>query len=189
VALTQPLTLDEFLLQPEEKPALEYERGVITQKMSPMPVHGKLSLALGMRLETHGSPTQVVSAYIDTRVTWLDEGVSYVPDLVAYLVEREPTTPHGRIDRRFLVPPDLAVEVHSPGQGLDEQRARCRWYVEHGVKVALLAHPEREAIWVFRPGREIGPLTGAAVVDLAPEIPGFSFVVAELFAVFQRRPR
>lgn len=42
VALTQPLTLDEFLLRPEEKPALEYERGVITQKMSPMPKHGKV---------------------------------------------------------------------------------------------------------------------------------------------------
>jgi Uma2 family endonuclease len=189
VALTRPLTLDEFLLQPEEKPALEYERGVITQKMSPMAKHSRLQMVLGIRFETHGYPEQILNAFSEARVTWPAEGISYVPDVIAYRTDRVPYDVDGRLVDRLLTPPDVAVEIRSPGQGLDEQRARCRWYVEHGVKVALLAHPEREAIWVFRPGREIGPLTGAAVVDLAPEIPGFSFVVAELFAVFQRRPR
>lgn len=187
MALTRSLTLDEFLLQPEEQPALEYERGVITQKMSPKPVHGKLSLILGGRFEAHGYPPQILSAYVDTRVVWPDEGVSYVPDVIAYRVEREPTNDQGRIASNFLVPPDVAVELQSPGQGLDDQMERCRWYVAHGVRISLLAHPDRELIWVFRPGSETGPLKGDAVVDLSPEIPGFSFIVAELFAVFQRR--
>jgi hypothetical protein len=30
MALTEQLTLDEFLLRPEAQPALEYERGVIS---------------------------------------------------------------------------------------------------------------------------------------------------------------
>ena len=35
MAVTGQLTLDEFLRLPEEKPAMEYERGVIAQKMAP----------------------------------------------------------------------------------------------------------------------------------------------------------
>ncbi len=42
MALTRPLTLDEFLLWPEEQPALEFERGAIRQKMSPMARHGSI---------------------------------------------------------------------------------------------------------------------------------------------------
>jgi Uma2 family endonuclease len=187
MALTRSLTLDEFLLQPEEQPALEYERGVITQKKSPQPRHGKLALILGGRFDAHRYPPQVLSAYVETRVTWPTEGVSYVPDVIAYRVEREPTNDQGRIAGSFRVPPDIAVEIQSPGQSLVDQMDRCRWYVAHGVRVSLLAHPEREIIWVFRPDSETGPLEGSSAVDLNPEIPGFSFVVSELFAVFQRR--
>ena len=188
MALTRPLTLDEFLLQPEEQPALEYERGVMTQKMSPMARHGKLQMTLGVRFESHGQPEQILSAFSETRVTWPVEGISYVTDIIASLVERVPYDADGQLPNRLLTPPDVAVEIPSPGQSLGDQMDRCRWYVAHGVRVSLLAHPDREAIWVFRPDAEVGPLVGDAVVDLAPEIPGFSFVVGELFAVLQRRP-
>ncbi|MGE3272765.1 MAG: Uma2 family endonuclease [Chloroflexota bacterium] len=189
MALTRPLTLDEFLLQLEEQPALEYERGVVTQKMSPQPKHGKLQMTLAMRFERHGYPQQVVSAFPETRVIWPAEGVSYVPDVIAYLPERVPYDEHGEIADHLYVPPDVTVEIPSPEQGLERQLERCRWYVAHGVAVSLLVHPGRHAVWVFRPGSESGPLEGDAVVDLSPEISGFSFVVSELFAVLRRPPQ
>ncbi len=43
MAVTQRrMTLEEFLALPEEKPALEYEDGVVTQKMPPQGKHASL---------------------------------------------------------------------------------------------------------------------------------------------------
>lgn len=106
-----------------------------------MPKHGELQVVLGMQFETYGQPQQILSAFTETRVTWPAEGISYVPDVIAYRIERVPYDVEDQIVERLLTPPDVAVEIRSPGQGLDEQRDRCRWYVEHGVAVALLAHP------------------------------------------------
>ncbi|MCC7372202.1 MAG: Uma2 family endonuclease [Chloroflexi bacterium] len=181
MAVTRPLTLDEFLLRPEEQPALEYERGVVTQKMSPMAKHGTLEGELYFRFRMHQYPRVAVKSMTETRVTWLTEGISYVPDVIAYRVERVPSGVDREILDRLVVPPDVAVEIPSPGQTLDSQVERCRWYVQHGVKAALLVHPGRKAVWVFRAGAETGPLTGDAVVDLGDVFDGFSFVVAELF--------
>jgi Uma2 family endonuclease len=181
MALTRSLTLDEFLLQPEEQPALEYERGVITQKMSPMGKHGTLEGELYFRFRMHQYPRIVIRSLIETRVTWPDEGISYVPDVIAYRVGRVPTDADREVADRIVVPPDVAVEIASPGQVLEDQFDRCRWYVAHGVQVSLLAHPRRRAVWVFRPDSEIGPLVGDALVDLGDVFEGFAFVVAELF--------
>lgn len=187
MAVTRPRTLDEFLLMPEEQPALEYERGEITQKMSPMARHGKIQGALFVRFERHSETGVAVEAFTETRVIWPDEGISYIPDVIAYLAGRVPVDADGEILDRLVVPPDVAVEIQSPGQVLGTQMDRCRWYVQHGVPVALLVRPDRRVVWVFRPDGEAGPFQGTDIVDLGDAIPGFSFVVADLFAVF--RPR
>ena len=124
------------------------------------------------------------TAFPETRVSWRSEETCYVPDVVAYLVNRVPFDADGMMEDEFFVCPDIAVEIPSPEQDL-EQLDRCRWYVAHGVRVSLLAHPGRRAVWVFRPNEETGPLEGDAVVDLSPAIPGFSFVVSELFESLQ----
>ena len=188
MALTGQLTLDEFLLPPEEKPALEYERGVVTQKMSPLGWHGLLQGDLYFRFRMHGYPRQAVRALTETRVTWTDEGISYVPDVIAYRAEHVPADPEGLFSNHVIVPPDVAVEIWSPGQVLGMQIDRCRWYIAHGVPVSLLVHPDRRMVWTFRPGAESGPLQGTDVVDLADVIPGFSFLVDELFAELRARP-
>lgn len=175
------LTLDEFLRLPEEKPALEYERGVISQKMAPLGWHGLLQGDLYFRFRTHGFPQHRVTALTETRVTWTAEGISYVPDVIAYRSERAPKDAEGVFTNNVTVPPDVAVEISSPGQTMAQQMDRCRWYVAHEVPVALLVHPERRTLWTFRPGLESGPLQGAATVDLGDVIDGFSFTVSKLF--------
>jgi Uma2 family endonuclease len=181
MALTEQLTLDEFLLLPEEKPALEYDRGVITKKMAPMGWHGKLQLRIAMRFEQHGHPARRLSAFTETRVTWTDEGKSYVPDVIAYLIEREPVEPDGYIVNQLTVTPDIAVEIWSAGQVLGTQMDRCRWYVAHGVPVAILVHPDRRRVWTIRPGAERGPLEGTDVIDLSDVSDGLAFTVDDLF--------
>src|SRR4051794_22718979 len=140
--VTGQLTLVEFLLQPEEEPALEYERGVITQKTAPMGWHGTLQGELYFRFRVHGFPETIARSFIETRVTWPAEDISYVPDVIAHRIARVPVDANGEVLNHLIVPPDVAVEIWSQGQSVAKQMDRCRWYVAHGVAVSLLVHPE-----------------------------------------------
>jgi Uma2 family endonuclease len=181
------LTLDEFLLLPDEKPALEYERGTVSQKLEPGARHGLIQGEMACLIEPRVRPDRSFFTLIEATVIWQDEDVCYVPDAIAYSRDRVPTDSEGYIADHLIVPPDVAVEVSAPGQSLDTQMDRCRWYVAHGVCLSLLIRLDQYTIWTFRPDTESGPFRDADVVDLDDVIPGFSFVVADLFAAL--RPR
>ncbi len=175
------LTLEEFLALPEEKPALEYVDGEVTQKVSPKARHGMLQFVLTSKLTRPG----VSRAFPETRTTYA--GRSLVPDVIAFTWDRVPEDERGEIPDDIWVPPDVAVEIRSPGQSLREQVERCRWYVANGVRVSLLVDPIARTVRVFRPAGESGPLTGDDVVEVTDVIPGCAFAVRELFAALRAR--
>ena len=51
------LTLEQFLELPEAEPALEFHKGVVTQKMSPKGPHGKLQWWLAKWFEELSQPS------------------------------------------------------------------------------------------------------------------------------------
>jgi Putative restriction endonuclease len=55
----QGLTLEEFLALPEEKPALEYHEGVVTQKVAPRPVYSVLQFEIGVHLDRQLRPRKL----------------------------------------------------------------------------------------------------------------------------------
>ena len=175
------LSLEEFLALPEEEPALEFADGEVTQKVSPNAWHGKLQFVIAGRLDRPG----VSSAFTETRTTYA--GRSFVPDVVAFTWDRNPVGEDGEIPADVTIPPDVSVEIRSPGQSLRDQAERCRWYVANGVLVAPLVDPISRTVRVFRPDGEQGMLSGDDIVDLSDVIPGSTFLVNELFAVL--RPR
>ncbi len=174
-------TLDAFLALPEEKPALEFFHGSVSQKVSPKSYHGGVQFELGRLLYESAGPGRLVRVFTETRATF--GGESLVPDLVLYLTERIPRNADGSMVDDFEIPPDLAVEIISPEQTLGAQRERCRWYVDNGVSVALFVIPGSATVEVFRPGQLTVALRGDARVDLSDIVDGLGFVVADLFAV------
>jgi Uma2 family endonuclease len=80
-----------------------------------------------------------------------------------------------------MTPPDLAVEIISPGQTLRDQENRCRWYVANGVPISLLIHPRRRTVTCFRPSVEPETLRGDDRIALDEVLPGFQLTVAQLF--------
>src|SRR5437764_5476383 len=113
------LTLAEFLRLPEEKPALEFQDGMVTQKVSPQGQHGWLQGKLAELFNHFAEPLRLARAFTETRVTF--DGASLVPDVVVYRWDRIPRTPAGEVANRFTEPPDLAVEIGSPDQSVAEQ--------------------------------------------------------------------
>ena len=175
------LTLEEFLALPEEKPALEYADGEVTQKVSPKARHGMLQFVLASIL----TRPRVSRAFTETRTTFA--GKSYVPDIIAFTRDRVPEDERGEIPDDITIPPDVAVEIRSPGQSLSAQIERCRWYVANGVRVSPPVDPLRRTIHVFRPDGEHGPLAGDDLIDLGDVIAGCAFSVHDLFASLRAR--
>ena len=145
----QGLTLEEFLALPEEKPALEYCEGVVTQKVAPTYEHSVLQSRIIWEFMRQLEPRRMGLVLPELRSVYPER--AYVPDVAVYRRERLPRRhPRQRIGE-LRIPPDLAVEIISPGQTLRELQAKCSRYVDLGVQVALLVDDRDETIHAFRP--------------------------------------
>jgi Uma2 family endonuclease len=179
------LTLEEFLELPEEEPALELICGQVVQKVSPKGPHGRIQMRLGVLIDTYAEPRRLGLAFSETRTSF--GGASPVPDVVFYRWERVPRTPEGRIADDFTTPPDLAIEIISPSQRRNPLIRRCHWYVENGVRIALLIDPGRETAMLFRPGAEPIMLAHDEQIDLEELLPGFRLTPRQLFEALYLR--
>ena len=173
------MSLDEFLALPEAEPALEYAGGVVTQKVAPQAQHVRLQLNFAMCVNAFAEPRKLASAFPELRTTYA--GLSRVPDVAIYLWGRIPRLPSGRISNRLSEPPDVAVEIVSPGQSVTDQVSKCIWYVKNGVRIALIVDPDRDVVLRFRPDALPDVLSGDDRIDLDEVLPGFELTVDQLF--------
>jgi Uma2 family endonuclease len=173
------MSLEEFLRLPERKPALEYEDGVVTQKVSPKGKHGRLQLWIGKQIDAQTEPNKLALAFTELRATFAT--LSRVPDVAVYRWERIPRDAQGKIADDFLEPPDIAVEIISPGQRINQQIRRCLTFLEAGVRLAALVDPQDEMILLFRPGGQITALQRGDVLDLSEAVPGLRLTVSAVF--------
>ncbi|MBI2756026.1 MAG: Uma2 family endonuclease [Chloroflexi bacterium] len=174
------LTLAEFLALPERKPALRYlPDGTITQKVSPKTKHGIIQGALVTRVNRFAEPGRVARAIPEIRCTF--GGASHVPDVGVFRWERIPRDPDGRVADNILIPPDLAVEIVSPGQSTTGLVELCLWYVANGVRLALVLDPADESALVVQPDRTVRVLRGEDVFEAGEALPGFALGIGELF--------
>jgi len=179
------MTLDEFLKLPEEKPALEFEHGVVTQKVSPKARHSRLQGRLARLFDDFGEPIRLAAAFPELRTTF--GGNSVVPDVALFRWERIPRDQHGELLDDVFIPPDIAVEIRSPGQSLRSQIDRCRWYVGNGVEIALLVDPDDRSVRLFRADADMQVLRGEDRIDLDSVLPGFQLTAQQLFDALKMR--
>jgi Uma2 family endonuclease len=180
MAISQHLTIEEFLALPEEKPALEYENGRVTQKVSPKGKHSTLQAGTVGLFDRFTVPRKLGRAFPELRTTF--GGYSRVPDVSVYLWDRIPVDESGEVADEFFTAPDIAVEILSPEQRVNALVRRCTWYVEQGVKAALLLTPADHLVRLFRPGDPMAILRDADPIDLQDILPGFEVTVQDLFA-------
>jgi Uma2 family endonuclease len=173
------MTLEEFLALPEEKPALEFEDGVVTQKVPPQGKHSGLQYDICEIINRFARPKKLARAFPELRATY--GGRSRVPDVAVYRWERIPRDPDGQIGDYFRDIPDIAIEILSPGQRVNQLELRCAAFVDQGAGAALLVNPYRSSVQVFRPGTVPSLLNRGDVVDLGDIVPGLTLSVSEIF--------
>jgi Uma2 family endonuclease len=180
MALTREgLTLEEFLDLPEEKPALEFRAGRVRQKVSPEIQHGLLQALLCQWINVFAWPRKLAVAVSELRTTF--GGASHVPDVAVCLWGRIPRDAHGEPRGPLREAPLIAIEIASPGQSRKQLQDDCAWYVANGVSLSLLVQPDEKSIVVHAPGAAPRPLHGSDRLDFGSALPGFGFVVQELF--------
>jgi Uma2 family endonuclease len=177
--LQEKMTLEEFLELPEREPALEFEEGTVTQKVSPKGKHSAIQLGAAQLVNRMVRPSRVARAFTELRTTFA--GRSYVPDVSVYRWGRIAVDANGEIADVFREPPDVTVEIVSPKQSLTKLVRRCLWYAAHGVPVALLVDPIDKTILLFRSGQTVSAIRGDQSVDLSDAVPGLRFAAQELF--------
>jgi Uma2 family endonuclease len=180
------MTLEAFLKLPEQKPALEFEDGVVTQKVSPKGRLSVLQSTVPERINQFARPRQMAFAFPELRTTYA--GFSRVPDVSVYRWERIPLDATGQVLDEFFLPPDIAIEILSPGQRINALVRRCLWYVANGVSIALLLDPTDESVRRFAPHQPQMVLKGNDAVDLTEVLPGFAVTVQEIYADLNFRP-
>ena len=187
MAITQRLTLDEFLALPDDEPALELEPdGTVVQKVSPQGQHSSLQFALCERINSFARPRRLAMAFPELRTIF--GGAAYVPDVTVFRWERIPRTPEGEVANVFEVAPDVAIEIVSPGQSPNALVRRCVWYVDNGVERALVVDPADRSVVQFDTGLAPRTLRGDEPIHFGAAVPGFRLTVDELFGSLRLDP-
>jgi Uma2 family endonuclease len=168
------LTEAEYLALPEEKPYLELHDGLVVQKAVPNTLHrrlvAELVLQFALYVRLHGGDLGP-----EGRVR-LASGRYHLPD-AAYWA---PGRPNG--DDSV---PTVAVEVRSPDDTMNDQRAKCVRYRQAGVEVAWLIDPGTRTVEVYDDTND-GTVLGVDDALETPAMPGFRLPLVELFAVLDR---
>lgn len=102
------------------------------------------------------------------------------PDVAFVTRERVATT---GIPRGFWPgPPDLAVEVVSPGDTHTEVQGKALQWLDAGARAVVAVDPSRRTATVYRASDDIRILTARDTLELGDVVPGWSPDVGAFFA-------
>lgn len=177
------MTLTEFLSLPDEETSLEYDDGLVTQKMAPFSDHGSLQYQLAKHLDLAGEMRELGMVFTETR--FVTPSWAPVPDVSYYRAERiEPKSQDEIGD--FDIPPDIAIEIVSPSQSVGAMLRKCLRYAELGVPISLVVDRIDKTVYDIRPGGTLRVLRGDDPIDLEPVLPEFNLTVQTLFGLVMK---
>jgi len=180
----QPISLVEFLQLPETEPTSEYIDGKVVRKMSPKARHSRLQWLITQALNNHVRCLQLGEAFPELRCTFA--GRSHVYDIAYFRADRIAYGPDGQLVDDVFLPPDLAVEILSPGQSSRGAEDKLRWSVRHGVRLGAFIDPYRYRVRLFEPGARTRTLAEKDSLDGKQVIPGFRLAVKTIFGWLRR---
>ena len=182
VAQPKLLTAEEFMAADLGEGNFELVRGEVIELPPAMPEHGRVCVNACFVLETYGRKSGYGYTLSNDSAVVTERGPDTVrgADVCFYSHSRWPRSQVG--NSLPPVPPDLAVEVASPGNRAGEILKKVIEYLEVGVPMVWVVHPKRRHVAVYRAG-DGEPLflrEGEILEDL-PELPGFRCPVSDFF--------
>ena len=177
-ARTSSLTLEEFLLLPETKPASEFIDSRIYQKPMPQGKHSRLQLKFCNTVNHVAETPKIALAFPELRCTF--GGRSIVPDATMFAWERIPFEADGEVPNVFEIYPDWTIEILSPDQRATKVISNILHCIRHGTQLGWLIDPLERLILAFIPGQEPIELTGGDSLPI-PKFLTLNLTVEQVF--------
>ncbi|MGB0562625.1 MAG: Uma2 family endonuclease [Spirulinaceae cyanobacterium] len=174
---THPITLTEFLSQTASNHRCELIEGRMVPKMGPQRFHSRTQRALLHLLEDWGKTLGEIGLEWATMLKRRGQDWVPIPDLCFVYQTR---LPPNLGDVPCSVPPDLVVEIISPGQSFGDMAEKATDYLAAGVPMVWVVDPKAQSITVFVPQAVPATYRGALPVT-APSLPNLSITAQQLF--------
>lgn len=140
-------TLEEFLAQPETKPAQEYIDNQIYTKPMPQGQHSRIQLKLTNAINTVTEDRQIALAFPELRCTFA--GKSIVPDVAVFTWDKLPVNEDDKIANKFNITPDWIIEILSPEQYMGLITKKIIYCLDNGSIMGWLIDPQEKLIFTY----------------------------------------
>jgi Uma2 family endonuclease len=175
------LTSDELLTRPADGFRYELVRGEL-RKMAPAGFeHGGTIMNISTPLDQHVRANSLGKVYAAETGFLISSNPDTVraPDVAFVARERVPDPSSAR--GYFPGPPDLAIEVISPGDSFAEVEEKVFDWINAGVRMVVTANPRNRTITAYRSLTDIVVLTEKDTLQGADIVPGWSIRVEDIF--------
>ena len=178
---TKTWTDEAFMALPDDGHHYEVINGELIDMGNSGALHGYVcSLALAA-LAGYILPKKLGVILDSSTAFKMKNGNKRSPDIAFFAKERLQgiaVLPSGYLDGA----PDLAVEVLSPGNTVEEIDDKLTEYFENGSRLVWVIHPTQHYVLVYRSAQEPDRLLkGKDSLDGEEVIPGFTLAIADLF--------
>ena len=175
------LTLEDFLQQPETKPASEYIDGQVIQKPMPKAEHSVIQSDLSAAINSAIKKNKVGRAFPELRCTF--DNRSIVPDIAVLPWSAIPRRESGKVGRELYSAPDWIIEILSPGQSQTKVVKKIMHALAHGTYIGWLIDPAEECVFGYTPDlRTVLYETSNAQLPVPEFATAFQLTVGELVA-------
>ena len=179
-ARTHLLTAEEFARIPDDDQHYELVEGRVVRMSPPGSRHGALATRIAALLHQHVDAHDL-GAVLTPAGFWLatDPDTVREPDIAFVRAGRMPSTDIP--DGFWPGPPDLAIEIRSPGDRQAMIRDKVRDYLARGVVLVWIVDPKGKTVTVHR--EESRPVTLGVddEIDASEVVPGFTCAVRQFF--------
>lgn len=176
-----PLTAEELFLISSADGRQELNRGTLVRMPPAGALHGRLAAHIGRLLEEHveahglGIVCGADTGFILAR----DPDVVRAPDVS--FVGRQRVPPSGAPESYWPFAPDLAVEIVSPSDRVDELDEKILQYFAAGTRLLWVFHPRHRSVHVYRSPTDALALGSSDELTGDEVVPGFRCSVRRCF--------
>lgn len=166
---------------PDDGFRYELVRGELRKLPPASSDHGYLALEVGAELRNHVKAIQLGRTFgAETGFKLAsDPDTIRAPDAAIVRQERVAEAEHTK--GYWPGPPDLAIELISPGDTYSEVEEKALEWLNAGTHMVVVMDPRKRTVTVYRSREEIRVLTEADTLDGADVVPGWRVSVKELF--------
>ncbi len=180
-AATKLLTADDLLRLHGEGVRGELIRGVLHETMSAGIRHGKIAVRLAATLFNHVESRRLGTLVGSDSGVWLERDPDTVrePDIAFFSAHSMPLD--ADIPGYAEVIPELVVEIRSPSDSRREIHNKARMWINHGVRLVWVVHPNDRTVDVHRPGQAVATLARGDTLDGGDVLEGFACTLNAVF--------